>query len=62
MATTITHRNTADIETTATYDVYRIDNLRTGARYQFAILGGPALRRVFEKSTEPRRIVATVAR
>ena len=47
-----------EIEPTATYALFHIDNLRTGAMHQYAILDGTGVTKVLANSTEPRRIVA----
>ena len=46
------------IDPTATYALFYIDNLRTGAMHQYAILDGKGVTKVLAKSTAPHRIVA----
>jgi hypothetical protein len=60
--TKITHKNTEDIDRTATYDVFHIVNLHTGAFYQTAIVGGDVLAAMYARSSQPRRIEARLAR
>ena len=47
-----------EIEPTATYALFHVDNLRTGAMHQYAILDGTGVTKVLANSTDPRRIVA----
>lgn len=51
-----TATETPTLEPGSMYAAYYVDNLRTGAAHQIAIVEGTAAQQMRDRSTEPRRL------